>query len=104
MFYFRRKKGSASAMVIITFLVTLIATSVAYGNDKPLEYDAPIFEGDALILDAQNYAFEYDVSLDEALQRLKLQDSIGILNNKLMTNEQDTFAGLRNFNCGSLSP
>ncbi|GJM40332.1 MAG: hypothetical protein DHS20C20_06140 [Ardenticatenaceae bacterium] len=81
-------------MVIITFLVTLIATSVAYGNDKPLEYDAPIFEGDALILDAQNYAFEYDVSLDEALQRLKLQDSIGILNNKLMTNEQNTFAGL----------
>lgn len=44
--------------------------------------------------DAQQYAADMGVSLDEALRRLQYQDDIGRLRAALAANERDTFAGL----------
>ncbi|MEW5871318.1 MAG: hypothetical protein AB1894_18745 [Chloroflexota bacterium] len=51
-------------------------------------------ESNALLVDAKMYASMNNVSVDEALRRLKLQDKIGDLNAQLIDNEKDTFAGL----------
>jgi hypothetical protein len=44
--------------------------------------------------DAQHYAAEYGVDLEEALRRLQAMDEIGRLNAALTANEGDTFGGL----------
>jgi hypothetical protein len=44
--------------------------------------------------DAQQYAVEMGVDLDEAMRRLQYQDDIGGLRAALAANERDTFAGL----------
>ena len=49
---------------------------------------------DALLKDAKMYASMNQVSVDEAVRRLTLQDSIGDLNAILIDKEKDTFAGL----------
>lgn len=48
----------------------------------------------AVIYDAQMYAADQNISLEEALQRLKLQDLIGELNAELALKEKTTFCGL----------
>lgn len=48
----------------------------------------------ALARDAQQYADDYGVSLDEAKRRLLLQDEIGALDVRLAADEKDTFGGL----------
>ncbi len=51
--------------------------------------------GSGLVEDAQWYTNEYGVSLEEAVRRLKLGlDSISELDQELMAQEPDTFAGL----------
>ena len=52
-------------------------------------------EGDALTRDAQRYAKDFGVDVEEAMCRLSLQGEIGKLGAKLAANEGDTFAGLR---------
>jgi hypothetical protein len=49
---------------------------------------------DAVDRDAQWYAAEYGLDLEEARRRLALQDTIGALNVELAEVEQATFAGL----------
>jgi hypothetical protein len=49
---------------------------------------------DALARDAQAYADEYGLDLEEAVRRLALQETIGALNAELAEKEQATFAGL----------
>ena len=44
--------------------------------------------------DAKMYAADYNVSLQEATRRLRLQDRVGALRVALETNEADTFSGL----------
>jgi hypothetical protein len=51
-------------------------------------------EPDALAQDAEVYAARYRVSVDEALRRLRLQESVGNLNADLQANYPETFAGL----------
>jgi hypothetical protein len=51
-------------------------------------------EPDALAQDAEVYATRYHVSVDEALWRLRLQQSVGNLNADLQANYPETFAGL----------
>jgi hypothetical protein len=51
-------------------------------------------DSSALLIDAKVYASMNNVSIDEALRRLKLQDKIGELNDQLAENEKGTFAGL----------
>jgi hypothetical protein len=54
----------------------------------------PLGEQDAFLRDAQSYAEDMNVSLDEAVRRLELQNSIGELGSALAANERDTFGGL----------
>ncbi len=51
-------------------------------------------ESSALLVDAEIYASMNNVSLEEAVRRLKLQNEIGNLNARLSENEKETFAGL----------
>jgi hypothetical protein len=51
-------------------------------------------EPDALRADAESYAAQFGVSVDEALSRLRLQQSIGALNARLQAEHPETFAGL----------
>lgn len=55
---------------------------------------APAGEPDALRLDAESYAAEFGVDVDEALRRLRLQREIGALNARLQAAYPETFAGL----------
>jgi len=49
---------------------------------------------DPLLQDARQYAATYEVEVDEALSRLRLQSAIGKLNAELATRERQTFGGL----------
>ncbi len=60
----------------------------------PASGDGPLQIEDPLIDDAKVYASGYNISLDEAIEQLKLQDVIGELNAQLTMGETDTFAGL----------
>ncbi len=63
---------------------------------EPEPSPLPIMEGvsPALVRDAQMYADQFGVSLEEALTRLMLQEPVGKLGADLEANESDTFAGL----------
>ena len=49
---------------------------------------------DALTSDAQSYASDYGVELDEAIRRLQLQGTIGDFDSEIASNESGTFGGL----------
>ena len=49
---------------------------------------------DASIVDAETYAKNYGISLDEALRRFRLQDAARELQTRLQENEADTFAAI----------
>jgi hypothetical protein len=49
---------------------------------------------EALRWDAEAYAKQFDVTVEEAIERLQFQDGIGELNAALQANEADTFGGL----------
>jgi hypothetical protein len=54
----------------------------------------PLNTQEALVRDAQQYAAEIGIDLDEAMRRLQYQDDIGRLRAALAAGERDTFAGL----------
>lgn len=51
-------------------------------------------DSEALKKDAQYYAEDFGVNVDEALRRLKLQEVIGVLSYRLSTEEAVSFGGL----------
>jgi hypothetical protein len=53
-----------------------------------------LVNGEALRMDAEVYAKDQNVSVDEAIRRLELQGEIGKLDGELARNEPDTYAGL----------
>ena len=71
-----------SLSVLIVSFASLLSASPAAGQDDPL------------LQDAEHYAATYEVEIDEALLRLRLQPAIGRLNADLTENEAATFAGL----------
>ena len=77
-------------VVLVSVLVLLGAFAVvnAQGQDDGAN---PAKE---LLFDAQVYASNTGVSIDEALHRFQLQDIAGELDAELTTNETETFAGL----------
>lgn len=91
MFRFRR----AYFLILVFASITLIFAdiSVAQGEMGTPENDASVYEGDALLLDAQGYADEHGIDLSEAVHRLQLQEPAGELNAELVANESTTFAG-----------
>lgn len=83
--------------ILVTFFVlsTLVFAdrSVAVGEEAVLGNDGPVFEGNALTLDAKGYAEEHGIELNEAIRRLQLQEPAGELNAELLAKESATFAG-----------
>ena len=83
----------------ITLLLLLAACGGApTGTDSasldPDDAKATAPLDDALAQDAQAYAADYGLDLEEAVRRLALQESIGALNAELAEKERATFAGL----------
>lgn len=84
--------------LLIVVLVVMIALPLvippAESEVSPVACSS-LAASDALIRDAQSYAKDFGVDVEEALCRLIFQDEIGELGAKLAANEGDTFAGLR---------
>jgi hypothetical protein len=80
-----------AAVLVLVLFVAACGQTTSSPPETPA--DGPLVE-DGLARDAEIYASEYNVDLDEALRRLQLQDPIGELNAELAAKEADTFAGL----------
>lgn len=80
-------------VMILVAAVALVSTSTVQSEDNLPYSDAPVYDGNALVLDAQGYADEHGIDLDEAIRRLQLQEPAGELNEQLVANESNTFAG-----------
>lgn len=78
-------------MVIVMIITVFTAKATAQSSEGMTS--EPLGE-EALIKDTEEYALAMDISLEEAIQRLSLQDVIGELEAQLTINEQNTYAGL----------
>ena len=71
-----------------------IVRNVAFAQGGPPNPDAPIFRGDALMLTAERYTDDFDVSFNEAMTRLLYGDEIRKLQKYFFEKYPDEFAGL----------
>ena len=85
--------GGILAVIIIATYVLSAASSTQPGSTSSLNCP-PLPENDARARDAQHYAADFGVSVDEAICRLTLQDEVGPLDAALRSREPDIFAGL----------
>ena len=82
-------------------IVALVVVAVLPVVIRPVEDEVPALvcpdldASDALVRDAQHYARDFGVDVEDAICRLSLQGEIGKLGAALEANEGDTFAGLR---------
>lgn len=89
-----------AALLIAVVIVPAIAgeekTKLTVVNAQGQDSDGkPVLEDeDPLLQDAQEYASDTGVNIDEALSRFQLQDIAGDLDAELSTKEVETFAGL----------
>ncbi len=82
-------KAGIPALLVVALVAGLLFAGVnAQGGDETVDEKNP------LLYDAQAYASETGVSINEALRRLRLQDIVGELDAELAANEKETFAGL----------
>jgi hypothetical protein len=87
--------GIVGAIALALSLVTCTAREVPSVTwSAKVATPVPLNTEEALVRDAQQYAVEMGVTLDEAMRRLQYQDDIGGLRASLAANERDTFAGL----------
>ena len=77
-------------VVLVSVLVLLGAFAVVNAQGQ----DGGANPAKELLFDAQVYASNMNVSLEEAILRFQLQDIAGDLDAELTTNETETFAGL----------
>lgn len=93
-------KVALSCLLTATVIVPAIAgeegIKLTVVNAREQDNDGkPVLENkDLLLQDAQEYASDTGVNIDEALSRFQLQDIAGELGAELRTNEVETFAGL----------
>ena len=79
-------------LIALGVLLTVVAAPVAIVlMNQYMNTEATV--SDALNVDAQGYATQWGIGLDEAVRRLQLQRSIGALGTELEENEADTYAG-----------
>lgn len=78
---------------ILLLAVVLVAGLLFAGVNAQGDSEA-VGEENPLLYDAQAYASETGVSINEALRRLQLQDIAGELDAELTAKEKETFAGL----------
>lgn len=88
------KKSTLLGMIL--FLSILIGSVSVVQSAPPYveQPDAPYYEGNPIELEAQRYAEYFKVSVEEASQRLKIQDQLGQIENELYQNESPSFAGM----------
>lgn len=80
-------------VIVVATLTLLPAVSSPQGTDGSLTCP-PLPENDALAMDAQYYAADFGVSVEEAICRLTVQEEIGYLGATLNSHEPDTYGGL----------
>jgi len=81
-------------MFIILVLTLLgVSSSLNANAQSGITNDDPPITEDALLFDAKWYADDMNVSVEEAYKRLSLQKPFGIINEQLLNNEAETFAG-----------
>ncbi len=85
--------AGALVVIIVATLWLLPASSSTQTANQPLTCP-PLAENDALRIDAQYYASDFGVSVDEAVCRLSLQGKVGPLGVALRSGEPDTYGGL----------
>jgi len=81
---------AVATVVLVSVLVLLGAFAVVNAQGQ----DGSAKPAKGLLFDAQVYASNMNVSVDEAILRFQLQDIAGDLDAELTTNETETFAGL----------
>lgn len=91
----KKSKGIQLGTLLVAMLLVIMAL-VIVGNTQGQDSDGkPALDNeDPLLYDAQIYASNTGVSIDEALRRFQLQDIAGKLDAELSMNETETFAGL----------
>ena len=83
----------ALVVIIVATLWLPPASSSTQTANAPLPCPN-VPENDALWIDAQYYARDFGVSVEEAVCRLSLQGKVGPLGSLLRSREPDTYAGL----------
>jgi hypothetical protein len=93
----------ARFLLLVSLLSGLLGRQSPQPNDlmqaAPTTYPPPTLPGATeqvsagLLRDAETYASMFGVSVEEALNRLSMQDDIGTLNARLAEAEAETFAG-----------
>ena len=78
---------AVGAMLVGLVVAASLALSPGTQSTTPIT-------SDALGVDAQAYASDYNVTVEEARRRLTLQGSVGPIQKDLVDNESGTFAGL----------
>jgi len=87
-------KRTTICLLLLTGIIALLPLRVVAQNlDVPSKVSSEEVE-DALLYDANVYASNMGISLDEAVRRLQLQDIAGDLDAKLSEHETETFAGM----------
>ena len=79
---------------IMIIAVGAILVGLVVAASLALSPGTETITSDALGVDAQAYASDYNVTVEEARRRLTLQGSVGPIQKDLIDNESDTFAGL----------
>ncbi len=82
------------AFAVIIMLALFIAPTFPLYAQHAAVLTPVASPNESLSMDAKAYAEAMDVSIDEAIRRLQLQDDIGELNRVLTEKEGHTFAGL----------
>jgi hypothetical protein len=81
-------------VLIITLAISEPLTAVAQEPTPPNPVDNVLGPEESLLRDAEWYAIRFNVTLEEAVSRIKIQHLVGELDVELTENEKDTFSGL----------
>lgn len=85
----------AGILVVIVIATILLPTALFPTQESSAKLTCPpLPENDALLFDAQHYAADFEVSVEEAVCRLMIQDEIGPLGAALRSGEPQTYGGL----------
>lgn len=81
-------------IMLVLILLMAVSPPELRAQSMDMSTDVPLDENDALLYDAEIYAKNQGVSVEEALYRFHMQDVAGELDAKLTESEAETFAGL----------
>lgn len=95
MMFLKRRISLLAIFLMLVILSPIIGLTTAFSENSnsypPLDDH---YQENPLLFDAEIYAKNYGVTVEEAYHRFELQDAAGNLDYLLTTKEADTFAGL----------